>query len=57
MHLREVVDAADKHLLSENYYHGIIEKEEIEKLLSRNGDFLMCILEGDVTSVSIEFDC
>uniref|UniRef100_A0A915BRK6 Tyrosine-protein kinase n=1 Tax=Parascaris univalens TaxID=6257 RepID=A0A915BRK6_PARUN len=46
----EVVDAADKHLLSENYYHGIIEKEEIEKLLSRNGDFLMCILEGDVTS-------
>ncbi|KHN84588.1 Tyrosine-protein kinase [Toxocara canis] len=46
----EVVDAADKHLLSETYYHGIIDNDEIEELLNRNGDFLICILEGDSQS-------
>ncbi|VDK63799.1 unnamed protein product [Anisakis simplex] len=41
------VNAADKDLLSETYYHGIIEQDEIKKLLSKNGDFLICIVEGD----------
>lgn len=37
------IQALDKALLQENYYHGIVQREEVEQRLVKDGDFLVCI--------------
>ncbi|KAI6226689.1 Tyrosine-protein kinase [Aphelenchoides besseyi] len=37
------IQALDKALLAETYYHGVTTREEVEQRLSRDGDFLVCI--------------
>lgn len=34
-------------MLSETYYHGIVERQDVEQLLTKDGDFLICIPEED----------
>ncbi|CAG9534500.1 unnamed protein product [Cercopithifilaria johnstoni] len=43
----KVLVEADDNLLSETYYHGIINYMDVEKLLMRDGDFLFGIPEED----------
>ncbi|VDM97620.1 unnamed protein product [Thelazia callipaeda] len=43
----KVLAQADDNLLSETYYHGIMERAAMEKMLIRDGDFLFAIPEED----------
>uniref|UniRef100_A0A915Q3T4 non-specific protein-tyrosine kinase n=1 Tax=Setaria digitata TaxID=48799 RepID=A0A915Q3T4_9BILA len=43
--LGKLLVEATNDLLSETYYHGIVNRIDVEKLLLRDGDFLLAILE------------
>jgi len=54
------IQNVDDKLLAENYYHGIIQKEEVNRLLVNDGDFLVCIPDDKtskqaVVSLSVRF--
>lgn len=50
---RKVLVEADNNLLSETYYHGIVNCADVEKLLIKDGDFLFGIPEEDEEQVLI----
>ncbi|VDO42800.1 unnamed protein product [Onchocerca flexuosa] len=43
----KVLIEANDNLLSETYYHGIVSRVDMEKMLIRDGDFLLGIPEED----------
>lgn len=50
---RKILGKANDNLLSESYYHGIVDLADVDKLLVRDGDFLFGIPEEDEEEVII----
>lgn len=44
------MEGIDSALLTQTYYHGLVNKKEVEESLTQDGDFLVCILEEDILS-------
>jgi len=56
------IQDVDDNLLAETFYHGVMEKNEVNLLLKKDGDFLVCIpctsddIKQAVVSLAVRFE-
>ncbi|TKR68045.1 hypothetical protein L596_024091 [Steinernema carpocapsae] len=54
------IQGIDKALLLESYYHGVVEKQDVEAALLKEGDFLVCMPQDEssrhVVSIAVLFN-